>query len=238
MLGLSAERPEIYTKAQYLDGEELILFLRENDILLPQTGEAAIMAKFQGYSVSEDGKVMHPEGYEVPNMPGNYSKNYPVFRFYHRMYGKDTRIMKHKFAGYYFMGLDALFLQVRHLDNDKLNNARENLCLGDASQNAKDKSIEERKRIAQAGAIASANKNSKFSPEEVRELRKWYEENLITIRCLPHGLLSIKAREVGTNITTLKKALGFRYKHVQEPTKVVMEGGFKDTWDSSPLSGS
>lgn len=235
ILGLSVERPEIYKLAQDLDGEELVLFLRGNNVILPQTGEAAIMAKSQGFYVSEDGKVIHSDGYEAPNMEGGYSKNYPVFRFYHRMYGKDTRIMKHKFAGYFFMGLDALFLQVRHLDNNKLNNSRENLCLGDPGQNARDKPVIERKRIAQAGAIASANKNSKFTPEQVRDLRKWYEDNLITVTCLPFGLMSEKARELGTSITTLKKALNFRYKHVQDPTKVEIQGPQINHFIRSPL---
>ena len=44
----------------------------------------------------------------------------------------------HRLAAATFYGPDALMLQIRHRDHNKLNNARANLCLGTLAQNGRD----------------------------------------------------------------------------------------------------
>lgn len=138
--------------------------------------KAIYIAYEKGYRVKEDGTLIGIKGQPlVVKNRGN--QRYPTFSV---NVGSVTKsgvfgIPVHRFAGYCFYG-DEIFnpkLCIRHLDADTENVSKQNLVLGTHSENEHDKPLEVRSRVGRiARSYQERANNSKFTDDEVREIRK------------------------------------------------------------------
>ncbi len=139
--------------------------------------EAIKVAYDKGYRVTEDGTLLGLKGNPLL-IKKRGTQRYPTFSANvgsltgSGVYG----IPVHKFAAYCFYGEETFKdgIVVRHLDADTENVSKENIVLGTYSQNELDKPSEVRSRtgkIARASQPSRAH-NSKFTDEEVREIRR------------------------------------------------------------------
>lgn len=124
----------------------------------------------KGYRVTEEGKLLNPEGVERP-IKKYGSQRYPTFSV--NFEGRPFGIPTHIFAGYCFYGEKPRGLVVRHLNANTLDVSKDNIVYGTHQENALDKPAKRRSEVAKI-ARASQGKipnNSKFTEEIVRELR-------------------------------------------------------------------
>lgn len=153
----------------------------------------------KGYRVTEEGVLLGTRGKPLV-VKKRGKQRYPTFAVnVGSLTGSGVfGIPVHKFAAYCFYG-EETFKEgtvVRHLDADTENVSRANLVLGTYSQNELDKPPEVRSR---SGTIARASQpsrahNSRFTNEEVREIRERFslgelvreiaEEYGVTRRCI------------------------------------------------------
>lgn len=134
------------------------------------------LAYEKGYRVSRDGKLYGMKGEELI-VKKRGKQRYPTFSV---NVGALTKsgvfgIPVHRFAAYCFYG-EKMFedgLVVRHLNGNVLDLRIENIKLGTNSENEHDKSAETRRRVGRiARAAQQRAMNSKFTDDEVREIRR------------------------------------------------------------------
>lgn len=147
-----------------------------------KVGKLTIEAYTQGYSVTDGGRLLTPNGMEK-EVKLCKSAKYPSFKVTAKhSLGLGRSIHVHRFAAYCFYG-DEIFdpsLQVRHLDGNVLNFSKFNIRLGTARDNAYDKPAEVRLRSSRAGTAASLLVRRMFSEAQVREIRSIQSEGLLS----------------------------------------------------------
>jgi hypothetical protein len=94
------------------------------------------------YRITEDGRVFSVSsnwrGYGEREMKQTLnSDGYPSVRIIHN--GKRKRFATHILVAYEFLGPRPKGLQIRHLDGNKMNCHKNNLCYGTALENASDR---------------------------------------------------------------------------------------------------
>jgi len=97
----------------------------------------------RGYRVNNDGEVISPFSGKKRSLYID-SKNYKSFG--HRINGKRVTVFVHSLVGYQKFG-EKIFedkLEIRHLDNDSLNNSPNNIDIGTHSVNMLDRNNEDR----------------------------------------------------------------------------------------------
>lgn len=132
-----------------------------------------VEAHAKGYRVLGDGTVTGPLGAVLSLVLRpwrNGKKSYLSFNVKLPGDGYSRRVMVHQLAAFQKFGTAALESGVgaRHLDDDPLNNALDNIGIGTQSQNMMDRAPEERLEHAKV----AARSRRKLSLEQVAELRK------------------------------------------------------------------
>jgi hypothetical protein len=125
-----------------------------NDILL--------IAKNKGYYADTEGNIFSSKN----KIALRKSQNRYFFSI--RYYGSRESIPVHKFIAYLKYG-DKIFedgIEVRHLDNNSLNNSNDNISIGTHSENMQDMPINNRIKKA----IHASSKNRRFSDDEVKQI--------------------------------------------------------------------
>jgi hypothetical protein len=140
--------------------------LRRRPLRQSKAVEAIFEAARKGYRVTEDGAVVAPSGRVLkPWVPKRGSRiGYGKFSL-----DRNTKIEVHQFAAFQWYG-DVVLRQgveVRHLDGDPTNNARNNIDFGTPTDNEMDKDPQVRRRVA----LQAARKRRKLGEVEVAELR-------------------------------------------------------------------
>lgn len=141
---------------------------------LSNLSEEVIFAYKKGYRVI-NGKVYSPFRIEPLN-PGIRSKDgYQLCYFSFR--GSDLKpkyIPVHRLVAYQKYGNEMFEkgIEVRHLDNNSLNNIEENIAIGTAVENAADKTSETRMRVA----LTATKAIRKFSDDEMVEIKDFYKK--------------------------------------------------------------
>lgn len=126
----------------------------------------------KGYRVKSDGSV---QGLTKDTLCLKVSKRqFKYYNFSACIEGNRENIGVHKLAAYqkYKEALFEKDIEVRHLDNDSLNNKPSNIAIGTKSDNAQDKLPEVRK----SAAIKASNNIRKFSDDEMENIRRYYNE--------------------------------------------------------------
>lgn len=141
-----------------------------------------IWAHKRGYHVDDEGRIWSFTGRRMNPKPQNNG----YVRFSVKRNGITKTVAVHQFVAYDKFGEAALApgVHVRHMDGNPLNNRRENIEIGTASDNMMDQTREV--RVAKARRAASFQR--KLSVDSVVELR----------RCVANG----------TTITAAAKSLG------------------------------
>jgi hypothetical protein len=117
-------------------------------IMLSSKDEGMIAMHKAGYKILE-GKLYNPKG--TPLKGGLSWDGYPTINYRHK--GIVLKIKIHRLHAYAMFG-DKMFeegIQVRHLDNDKLNFKQDNLTLGTQDENAMDTTYTKRVGRAKKG---------------------------------------------------------------------------------------
>lgn len=135
-----------------------------------KTNNNIIEAYNKGYRVLDDGSV---SGINVSKRKLNLEDGYYTISL--RI--KDTthtNIPVHKLAAFQKFGNEIFKdgIEVRHLDNNSLNNKPENIGIGTHSINCMDKSVETRLD----SAIKASVNNRKFSDLEMIEIKNFYRK--------------------------------------------------------------
>lgn len=129
--------------------------------------EIAVRCAYEkGYRVLPNGKVKSHLGNILNCWIG--TKGYFVFST--KKDGKSMKTMVHQLAAYQKYG-EKIFnddLQVRHLDNDKLNNKPNNIAIGTQSQNRMDMPKAERVKLARDAGRAQ----SPLTEQDVLDIRE------------------------------------------------------------------
>lgn len=121
------------------------------------------MAYAKGYRVADDGSILNPRGKKLTGYIG--SRGYRRFKYDRNKNDLDV----HRLAAYQLFG-NKLFeegIEVRHLDGNALNNAKNNLAIGTASQNYFDKPLSVRLFVSNSGAQVLR----KLTNIEIKEMR-------------------------------------------------------------------
>lgn len=107
----------------------------------------------RGYLVTDDGVLISPSGKRLSEKYLN-SNGYQMFNVVLNGVGHNTAVAAHQLAAYQKFGEAAICVatEVRHLDNDKLNNRPANICIGSQSDNMLDRPEITRKRCASIAA--------------------------------------------------------------------------------------
>jgi len=137
---------------------------KSNDIL--------IYAYDRGYRVDVTGDVISFTGRKLT--PRICTTGYYIISIRVPWEIFSVKFKVHRLAGYQKYK-DKIFekgMQVRHKDNNKLNNSLENILIGTQSQNMMDIP----KEIRLAHAIDTSNHIRKFSDEKMAEMLYFYEE--------------------------------------------------------------
>ena len=132
------------------------------------TTKATIEATERGYRVDDDGNVLNPQGVQLKTWPD--TRGYLRFSLSTETKKVGNRkIYVHQLAAYQKFGriVFAHGVEVRHLDNNHLNNSTSNLSYGSSSENEMDKLKEV--RISTARKAAAARR--KLSVEEAEDVR-------------------------------------------------------------------
>jgi hypothetical protein len=130
---------------------------------MSQANDALLFAAEKGYYVDMNGNAYSPSGKKLSLKlsGGRYS-------FGMRYEGIVVRVKIHKFIAYFKFG-DKMFedkIEIRHLDNDSLNNNWDNIEIGTHSENMMD--ITSKVRVEKA--IHAGKKVRVFSDEEVKSI--------------------------------------------------------------------
>jgi hypothetical protein len=139
--------------------------MRESDQI-----NALLIAVERGYTVDEQGIAHNRNGGIVNGCTCTTGYRYITIRmdaYYGRR--KCCKVPIHRLMAYQKFS-DKIFdesLEVRHLNNDKLDNSWNNIAIGTSSQNRYDMDEEERLRI---GRLA-ARTLRKFTDKEIKEIR-------------------------------------------------------------------
>lgn len=123
-----------------------------------------IFAYEKGYRIS-DGKIFNPSGKQL--RPRINNNGYPGITI--RYNGKSKNLPIHKLAAYQKFG-DALFqnkIEVRHLNDDKLDFSLSNIEIGTHQQNHLDRCPQKQKE----SRLKASLKLKKFSQQEAEEIR-------------------------------------------------------------------
>lgn len=144
---------------------------------------AVIIADEQGYRITNDGNVISPRGTCRKTSPDD--NGYLMFTISD---GGDTySVHVHKLAAFQRFG-GIIFeedQEVRHLNNNKLDNSITNISFGTHSENMMDISPS----IRMHSALASAYPRRKLTVAQVRELRQLNKEGWsIRMLCRKYGL--------------------------------------------------
>jgi hypothetical protein len=110
------------------------------------------LAKYMLVAVSKGYRIL-PDGTPV-NKEGKVLATYPVRKYQRFSAHGGSGVFVHKLQAFQKFG-DAIFepnIQVRHKDNNRNNNAADNILLGTPSQNAMDNPPELRRAVAMKGA--------------------------------------------------------------------------------------
>lgn len=125
--------------------------------MLSKKNRALVEAYNRGYRII-NGKLYNPKGEKlIGNNPKNGYKSFSINKTF-------SKVNFHKLVAYQKYG-SKIFeadVEVRHIDNDKLNNNEENIKIGTHQENMMD--IPKKQRIENAG-----NQSRKYNYEEVRE---------------------------------------------------------------------
>jgi len=136
---------------------------------LSKKDKVLLIAYEKGYRVI-NGEVISPSG-QILKPYLSYTKGE-----YKRLEFKVEKmnVAVHRLAAYQKYGKE-LFrdgIEVRHKDGNSLNNSDDNILIGTKSENALDKLPKVRKRAA----IQASNKIRRFSDDEMKEIKKKYNE--------------------------------------------------------------
>jgi hypothetical protein len=140
----------------------------EESRLLSKYNQAVLEACNRGYCVNEDGELISPSGGK-PKGAIN-STGYREINLRERNSRCYLKLRIHKLMAYPKFG-DKIFdpdMQVRHLDNNKLNNSWNNIGLGIQSANMMD--IPEKERRSHAKLAARARR--RLTDDQAQQLRK------------------------------------------------------------------
>ena len=119
----------------------------------------------KGYRATVDGKIISPSGRELKL--SKQRNGYLVFGI--RYKGITKCVFAHRFQAYCKYGEDLFRAEcVRHLDDDKCNNAYENIAIGTESENYQDRHHSWRKEFALKGA----KNRRKLNHEIVKGIRE------------------------------------------------------------------
>lgn len=126
---------------------------------------ALVQARELGYGVDNDGTCLRPD----KSLQTVHVDSRGYYRFSLHLGAKSFPVHIHRLAALQRFGEEALFapgVQVRHLDNDRLNNSAANLALGSQRQNSADNPRNVNKRRCDA----SADKCRAFTDAEAIEV--------------------------------------------------------------------
>jgi hypothetical protein len=137
-------------------------------VRLSKNAQLILYAASRGYRVLRNGDVVSKTGRRLVQVRCN-PHGYVGFTVQNRRKGLKGKIPTHRMQAFQLFG-KAVFapgVHVRHLNNNKLDNAKKNICLGTASQNSMDR--QESTRLASARTAAS--KRRKLSDSRLARLR-------------------------------------------------------------------
>lgn len=174
--------------------------------------DAIRKALSQRYRVdAETGVIYGPKGPLVIKRRGR--QRYPTVSL--SLNGEPQAVVPaHKIVTYALYGEQAFAQVVRHLDGDTLNLSPENLRLGSTSDNELDKSKEVRRRAAKAARAAQGPgaPNSKFTPDDIDNIRAVCERNRNPNGRLHRGIAKQLGEQYGvTNAAISAIAAGRNY---------------------------
>ncbi|MBY0483474.1 HNH endonuclease [Nitrosomonas sp.] len=141
-----------------------------------------ICPSFQGYSATSDGSIVshRRRGVRVPGHGGtksviDYDHNYLLSQLTTKKgyktvcimleNGKTRPVGVHRMVADAYHGVCPTGLQVRHIDGNASNNTPDNLCYGDALQNASDRILHGRYKSG------SEHHNSKLTKQQVEDIK-------------------------------------------------------------------
>jgi hypothetical protein len=129
-----------------------------------------IVAYKKGYRVTDDGTLISSKGKILKGYIGTHGYLFFCIKDNKKTYS----IPIHRFAAYCFYG-DELFEHecVRHKNNIKTDNFRNNLILGSSKENYSDNPEDWKINFSLSGA----SKKRKLTEENVKEIRKMIAEN-------------------------------------------------------------
>lgn len=145
--------------------------------MLSQHAKAVIESFNRGYRVI-NGKLYNSDGEELSTYHYKGKKEkIGYLSFGIKIDKKRITIFVHKLVAYQKFGIAALLpgVQVRHLDNNSLNNVDENISLGDQSKNMLDRPKEERVSIAAKANLKHDHEAIKTFYNEHRSYKKTME---------------------------------------------------------------
>lgn len=127
-----------------------------------------LIAYEKGYRILPDGSI---QGIEKIRKGTTHVRNGTTYLRFTAKAPGNVRITvdAHKLAAYQKYG-EAIFedgIEVRHLDNNSLNNAEENIAIGTHQENELDKPVESRLKYA----INASERIRKFTDTEMEEIR-------------------------------------------------------------------
>lgn len=158
-----------------------------------------IFAYEKGYRVA-DGKIFNPSGNQL--RPRINNNGYPGITI--RYEGKSKNLPIHKLAAYQKFG-DALFqdkIEVRHLNDNKLDFSLSNIEIGTHRQNHLDRCPQKEKQ----SRLKAAFKNKKFSQRQAEEIKNNY---LLSNK--RRGFASEMARQYNVSHNTITKIINNNY---------------------------
>lgn len=120
----------------------------------------------RGYQVTEDGRLLNPKGKIIGDVINSNGRKGSCVR----VKGKKVNFFHHRLQAFQKYGL-ALFekgIEVRHLNNNPLDNSWDNISIGTHSQNMMD--IPEQIRIKKA--LHATSFVRKYDKEEVKKFHK------------------------------------------------------------------
>ena len=140
---------------------------------MPTNSNKNIRLAFKkGYKVLSNGTIKGPS---------NKIRKLNLYNGYYRFSiknhkNKNRSIFVHRLAGYQLFGEAALYpnIEVRHLDNNSINNSLRNIAIGSHQENMLD--IPKYKRNIMA--ISGATKNRKFTDAQIKDIRKKHKAGL------------------------------------------------------------
>lgn len=132
---------------------------------MSKINESIREAKRKGYYVDKNGNVFSNQKQLALRTPKSNRKQFTI-----RMDGERVTIPVHKFVAYLKFSKKCFEdgIEVRHLDNNSLNNSWENIEIGTHSENQLDISSEIRKKRA----TYASQKIRKFTDDEVVKIKQ------------------------------------------------------------------